>query len=147
MTVTIKVAEVNEAPTIEPGADLGTRTIPVTRVGGKFVFDTPEEDPLDLDPEGTTSNNFAGTALPVFDADDPETPAARIIWTISGPDAKRFEIAEIVVLAADATVRYISAGSLLPTPMPTAAQRCAGLMGMVPASRIWTRRTGTTCTI
>ena len=66
--------------------------IPRVTEGEEFVVSTPEQDPLDLDPEGDTTDEFA-TGLPVFDAYDPENVAeSAITWSISGDDAKRFEI-------------------------------------------------------
>ena len=92
VTVKIVVAAVNEAPDISLADDGLAAEITVTREGEEFVVSTPEQDPLDLDPEGDTKDDFA-TGLPVFNANDPENAdEAAITWSISGDDAKRFEI-------------------------------------------------------
>ncbi len=95
VTVTIEVTAVDEAATIAVADAPLAADVTITRTGDEFVVTTPEEADLALtaDPGGT--NTFA-SGLPVFDADDPEDAAeADIFWSISGPDARRFEIRKI----------------------------------------------------
>ncbi len=104
VTVTIKVAAVDEAPAITlVTAGLGAdQTARIVTPGQTFVVTTPEERALALRSQEGGADAFS-TGLPVFNARDPEesteaTNADRdkITWSISGADAKRFEIAKIV---------------------------------------------------
>ena len=61
------------------------------------MVETPEQDPnWTLESEEGSTDEFS-IGLPVFDANDPEeeTEADKITWSISGADAKRFQIAEL----------------------------------------------------
>ena len=59
------------------------------------MFDTPEEVRLSLTGEGETGDEF-NAGLPVFDAFDPEEAAETVItWSISGADARRFDIRKV----------------------------------------------------
>ena len=96
--VTISIEEVDEAPSIARATanegNLDEQDAGSTP-GGEFVFDTPEEVTLRLTGEGGTGDPF-NAGLPVFDADDPEdADEAAITWSLSGPDAKRFDIRKI----------------------------------------------------
>jgi hypothetical protein len=102
VVVTINIVNVNEPPVITVGADV-VNAFALTREGGDFVVTTPEQRVLDLDPEDDDTTNVFAADLPVFDARDPEESidAAnedrdKITWSISGPDAKRFDIAKVV---------------------------------------------------
>ena len=93
--VTINIEQVDEAPSIDVAGDGLTAQDLGTTAGREFVFDTLEEDPLLLTGEGGSEDPFS-TGLPVFDADDPENADEEsITWSLSGPDAKRFDIRKV----------------------------------------------------
>ena len=95
VVVTINIEEVDEAPSIARATgNLGEQDLGRTP-GGPFVFNTVEEASLLLTGEGSSDDPF-GADLPVFDADDPEdAEEAAITWSLSGPDAKRFDIRKV----------------------------------------------------
>ena len=97
VTVTIEVTPVDEAPEITlVTAGLGSGQVAsIITPGQTFVVDTPEQDPLGLESEEGGTDAFS-EGLPVFDANDPEEDEEdKITWSISGADAKRFQIAEL----------------------------------------------------
>ena len=90
--VTINVEEVNEGPNISRSGATADANTTDTTSGGEFNVRTPEEVRLNLsDITGTVE--FSG--LPVFTGTDPEGKNDTIVWSISGADAKRFQIADI----------------------------------------------------
>ena len=92
VTVRISVNEVNEAPAIERSGDKAPDSAEDRTTGGDFVVTTPEQVELDL--RGISGAvGFAG--LPVFEGRDPEGKNDVITWSLSGADAKRFQIANI----------------------------------------------------
>ena len=92
VTITIAVDEVNEAPGISRSDDPAPAGAEDRTEGGQFVVTTPEQVQLDL--RGITGAvGFVG--LPVFDGGDPEGQNDKITWSLSGADAKRFQIANI----------------------------------------------------
>ena len=97
VVVTVNVEDVDEAPTIAlADASLQTaQSASIVTEAGEFSVNTNEEAVLKLDPDADDTDDFV-TGLPVFDAYDPEGPEPdQVRWSISGPDAKRFEIAEL----------------------------------------------------
>ena len=90
--VTINVEEVNEGPGISRTGSTADEDTSDTTSGGEFVVRTPEEVRLDLS-DITGAIDFSG--LPVFTGTDPEGKNDKITWSISGADAKRFQIADI----------------------------------------------------
>ena len=108
--VTIKVKEVNEAPVISRAdADAADADATDTTSGGDFVVTTPEEVALDLS-KISSEVNFGG--LPVFKGDDPEDMHGKITWSLSGPDSKRFQIADIRASGADADANVLAMAAL-----------------------------------
>ena len=104
--VTIEVDKVDEAPKIEggdtPGSDV---TIPAS--ADPFNVNTLEE--IQLDPAGAGGDDTLATSLAFFKATDPEGAVtdstlqdSRIQWSLSGPDASRFEIIILPDTVADA---------------------------------------------
>ncbi len=101
VTVTIKVVKVDEAPGIKRletdlGEDLGIAS------AGADRFRISTEEQIQLDPAADPSATNAGAGLPVFYATDPENAAADesdLTWTVSGVDAKRFNIVPLVIVA------------------------------------------------
>ena len=97
VTVTIEVTPVDEAPEITlvtAGLQSG-QVASIITPGQTFVVDTPEQDPLGLESEEGGTDAFS-LGLPVFDANDPEEDEEdKITWSVSGADAKRFQIAEL----------------------------------------------------
>ena len=94
VTVTIEVTAIDEAPVIS-----GTDGVAVTIAASDdpFNVNTPEE--VQLNPAGAGGGTSLADTLPVFRATDPEgaqtastLPDSRIQWSLSGPDAGRFEI-------------------------------------------------------
>ena len=100
VTVTIEVEEVNEAPDISRSDEDAPEGAEDRTTGGEFVVTTPEQVPLDL--SGIASAT-AFEGLPVFEGEDPEGKNDKITWSLSGPDAKRFLIADIRPLDGDTT--------------------------------------------
>ena len=100
VTVTIKVAKVDEAPGIKRletdlGEDLGIAS------AGADRFRISTEEQIQLDPAADPSATNAGAGLPVFYATDPENADADesdLTWTVSGVDAKRFNIVPLVIV-------------------------------------------------
>ena len=93
--MTIKVTKVDEAPTIA-AVKLGLDT-DITATTDPFNVKTEEE--IQLDPSGIGSGANIQDTLPIFEATDPEgmltgseAKDTRIKWSVSGPDAKRFEV-------------------------------------------------------
>ena len=113
VTVTIQVAAVDEAADISLADGPLGADVTIIRDGDEFVVTTPEQDPLVLTSDPGGSNTFV-SGLPVFDADDPENADQEsITWSISGPDAKRFEIRKIEAnntpgVDSSATLRWSS---------------------------------------
>ena len=97
--VVITIDDVDEAPTIALAGDPLTdaQTASIVTEAGEFSVSTDEQVVLNLTPDDDDTSGFTG-ALPVFDANDPESVAAddKIKWSISGADAGRFEIAKLV---------------------------------------------------
>ena len=97
-TVTINVAGVNEAPVItRVDDDLDSATNIITAGPDNFLVNTDEQDQLDPE-EATGTAAQASADLPVFQADDPETDDAgdaAVEWSVSGPDAGRFQIVKL----------------------------------------------------
>ena len=94
VTVTIEVDPVDEAPAIS-GTDGAAVTIAAS--DDPFNVNTPEE--VQLNPADAGGGRDLANTLPVFRATDPEgavttseLPDSRIQWSLSGPDAGRFEI-------------------------------------------------------
>ena len=120
LTVTIKVTAVNEPPVIDRVSELEAPGATIIAAGAnRFRVNTDEENPLypAADPGAST----AGGGLPVFSAEDPEDPASTDIdWSVTGPDAGRFQIVKLAteVVAADAADD--------PVPTNTAALRWNG---------------------
>ena len=100
VTVTIQVTPVDEAPiiTLVTTGLTDQQTATITTPGQTFVVTTPEQDPLALQSRAGSEDEFS-LGLPVFDANDPEEATDpnvdKITWSISGADAKRFQIAEL----------------------------------------------------
>ena len=97
--VTIEIAKVDEAPTIAPAPDLADG-VDITATEDAFNVKTDEE--VQLDPSGIGSGADLGATLPIFEATDPEGMLAaselkdeRIEWSLSGPDAGRFDIVKL----------------------------------------------------
>ena len=96
--VTINVEEVNEGPAITRTGGTADEDTSDTTIGGEFDVTTPEQVRLDLR-DITGAIDFSG--LPVFTGTDPEDKHDKITWSISGADAKRFQIADIRPLDGD----------------------------------------------
>ena len=117
VTVTIEVEEVDEAPVITRSG-LADNAATDETTGGQFVVSTPEEVRLALS-DITSEVEFGG--LPVFNGDDPEDMHADISWSLSGDDAKRFQIANIRAAEADddalaiAALRWATSGGTGPS--------------------------------
>ena len=92
VTVTIKVAEQNEAPAITRSADDSLQNTVDRDPGNQFVVTTPEQVRLDL---GDITGQTDFSALPVFNGYDVDSDEKDIVWSLSGVDAKRFDIANI----------------------------------------------------
>ena len=97
--VTIEVAAVDEAPGIKAATDLDD-DVDLTAITDPFNVKTKEE--VQLDPRGVGDDTGLVDTLPIFEATDPEGMVAgagledeRIKWSVSGPDAKRFEIVKL----------------------------------------------------
>ena len=119
VTVTIAVNEVNEAPAIERSGDTAPSNAEDRTTGGDFVVTTPEQVALDL--RGITGTvEFGG--LPVFEGRDPEGKNNEITWSLSGADAKRFQIADIRI-----PDKFDDDGTTERTGDPTAEQIAARL--------------------
>ena len=90
----ISVTAVDEAPDIDRAANLlsdDAGTTPIT--GDDFVVETDEENPFDPDTIGSSVTTTTG--LPIFTATDPEGANDKILWSVSGVDANRFDIVNI----------------------------------------------------
>ena len=117
VTVTIKVAAVDEAPVITRVADLTAAADIVAAGPDRFLVNTDEQDQLDPDdPTGTAAQ--ASIGLPVFNAADPEGANADITWSVSGADAGRFQIVNIRASGAAATDPAVAALRFT-TPYPS----------------------------
>ena len=97
--VTIEVEAVDEAPGIKGTGPLGDG-VDITAITDPFNVKTKEE--VQLDPRGIGTDADLVDTLPIFEATDPEGMVAgagledeRIKWSVSGPDAKRFEIVKL----------------------------------------------------
>ena len=97
--VTIEVEAVDEAPGIKAATDLDD-DLDITAITDPFNVKTKEE--VQLDPRGIGTDADLVDTLPIFEATDPEGMVAgagledeRIKWSVSGPDAKRFEIVKL----------------------------------------------------
>ena len=97
--VTIEVEAVDEAPGIKAATDLDD-DLDITAITDPFNVKTKEE--RQLDPRGIGTDTGLVQTLPIFEATDPEGMVTgseledeRIKWSVSGPDAKRFEIVKL----------------------------------------------------
>ena len=119
VTVTIKVAKVDEAPGIKRLDVNSTADTPIASAGAdRFRISTEEQ--IQLDPAADPSEAKTGEGLPVFYAEDPENPLIDVngdntivvadgdspgadeddlTWTVSGVDAGRFNIVPLVIAA------------------------------------------------
>jgi hypothetical protein len=118
--VTIKIAKVDEAPTIAAAPDLADG-VSITATEDAFNVKTDEE--VQLDPSGIGSDTALAPTLPIFEATDPEgmldastLSDERIVWSLSGPDAGRFDIVKLPDASNDGKVK----GALrFTTPYPS----------------------------
>jgi hypothetical protein len=111
VVVTISIVNVDEAPVITLNSDPGLAApgFTITREGDEFVVTTPEQRVLDLTGDPGEDSNVFATGLPVFNGDDPEDMHDKVRWSISGPDAKRFDIANVRADNAAETVLAMAA--------------------------------------
>ena len=110
VVVTISIVNVDEPPAITLNSDPGLGTpFTITREGDEFVVTTPEQRVLDLTGDPGDDSNVFASGLPVFNGDDPEDDHASIRWSISGPDARRFDIADVRADDAAETVLAMAA--------------------------------------
>ena len=92
--VTINVDEVNEGPGITRSITDSPDNTADVDAGNQFIVTTPEEVRLDL---GDITGRTDFSILPVFNGYDVDSDEADITWSLSGADAKRFDIANIGV--------------------------------------------------
>ena len=149
VVVTVNVEDVDEAPTIalaDDDFDDSDQSASIVTEAGEFSVNTDEEAVLNLDPDADDTDDFV-TGLPVFDAYDPENPEPdQVRWSISGPDAKRFEIAELTAPNPENLDTADNDDVSLPRVDSSAALRWTGTGNTGPSFEDKTRLTETACT-
>ena len=108
--VTISVTDVDEAPKIARDTNLLSENAGTTSItGDDFVVETDEENPFD--PATIGSSITTTTGLPIFTGTDPEGKNDKILWSVSGVDADRFDIVNIRTADAEGADADVIAGN------------------------------------